>query len=137
MSLAPVISNSHLHDVDVLILPDIHALIPYPARRHPHTDAVATASDDWLVSLAKYTPAQERNLRAVNSGLLIGRGFADSGPEQLRVISDYVHFLFHVDDWSDEQDGENTQNAATIIMNTLRHPTTYSSDTILGKLAKE
>lgn len=134
--MAPTSSEPFLSGLDDSTLSDILAMIPYPARRHPDTDIVSAAANDWLLSLVDYTPAQEHEFRGLKAGFLTGRCYVDCGREQLRAITDYIDLLFYLDDWSDESAASSTQDAADIVMNILYHPTTYSSDTTIGKITK-
>ncbi len=124
--------HSTTHRATTVLLPDLISAIPYAARRNPHTDSVTDASDNWILEKADFSVLQERKFRGIKAGYLSGRSYIDCGPEELRNITDLIGLLFCVDDWSDEFDTAGTKGAVQCIMDTLYHPSTYYSSTVLG-----
>ncbi|THH02209.1 hypothetical protein EW026_g600 [Hermanssonia centrifuga] len=113
-------------------LPDLISAIPYTVHRNPHTDSTTAASNNWFLETASFSVLQERKFCGMNIGYLSGRCYVHCGSKELRNIADFLSFLFCLDDWSDEFDTAGTKGAADCIMNTLYHPSTYYSSTVLG-----
>jgi hypothetical protein len=55
---------------------------------------------------------------------------------KLRVCCDFMNWLFHLDDVSDDMDDKNTITIGDEVMTTYLHPDTYNPQTHVGKLTK-
>lgn len=55
---------------------------------------------------------------------------------KLRVCADYVNWLWHMDDISDDMDERSTVAIENEVMPVYYHPDTYNPKTDVGKLAK-
>ena len=56
---------------------------------------------------------------------------------KLRVCCDFMNWLFHLDDLSDDMDDRSTVAIESEIMTTYDHPDTYDPKTHVGKLTKK
>ncbi|OBZ72577.1 Alpha-muurolene synthase [Grifola frondosa] len=120
----------------ILRFPDFVAPVPYPLRVHRLTKSVSRESEEWLLSMAEFSPKQRSKFLSLNAGLLSGMCYIDCGYEEARVCADFMNFLFTLDDWSDEFDTTGTRGLAECVMNTLYHPSTYLSNAKASKLTK-
>ncbi|KAH9838441.1 isoprenoid synthase domain-containing protein [Rhodofomes roseus] len=116
--------------------PDLVKSIPFPLRLNPYTRFVSAESDAFIIEYAKFSEKQLTKFIGLNAGLLCGMCYAECEPEQLRVCSDFMSFLFNLDDWSDEFDTTGTKGLEEAVMNTLNHPDTYHSDSAAARTAK-
>ena len=57
--------------------------------------------------------------------------------ERLRVCCDFMNYLFHIDDLSDDMDKVGTAGIGNEVMNTLYHPYSYQPTTRLGRMTAE
>jgi hypothetical protein len=55
---------------------------------------------------------------------------------KLRVCCDFMNWLFHLDDLSDDMDDKSTDTIGNEVMTTYHHPDTYEPKTHVGKLTK-
>jgi hypothetical protein len=55
---------------------------------------------------------------------------------KLRVCADFMNWLWHIDDVSDDMDDKSTVAIENEIMTTYRHPDTHNPKTNVGKLTK-
>lgn len=55
---------------------------------------------------------------------------------QLRVCNDFLTYLFHLDNLSDDMDKSGTVTTADVVMNSLYHPGQYQPSRI-GKMTRE
>ena len=55
---------------------------------------------------------------------------------KLRVCCDFMNWLFHLDDLSDDMDDGSTVTIGSEVMTTYHHPDTYDPKTHVGKLTK-
>jgi Terpene synthase family 2, C-terminal metal binding len=57
--------------------------------------------------------------------------------DHLRVCCDFMNYLFHIDDLSDDMDNLGTVGIGNEVMNTLYHPNHYQPTTRLGRMTAE
>ncbi|KAG7094685.1 Sesquiterpene synthase Agr1, variant 2 [Marasmius oreades] len=55
---------------------------------------------------------------------------------QLRVCNDFLTYLFHLDNLSDDMDNQGTTNTGDVVMNALYHPGKYTSPRV-GKMTRD
>jgi len=55
---------------------------------------------------------------------------------KLRTCCDFLNWLFHLDDLSDDMDAKNTDAIGDEVMTTCRQPNAYDPKSNVGKLAK-
>ena len=93
-------------------------------------------SEEWLLSMANFSEKQTKKFLTLNAGLLSGMCYIDCTFDELRVCTDFMNFLFTLDDWTDEFDTKGTRGLAECVMNTLYYPHSYHSDTAAHRLTK-
>ncbi|KZT04738.1 terpenoid synthase [Laetiporus sulphureus 93-53] len=117
-------------------LPDLMKSIPFPIRLNPYTRFVSADSDASILESSNLKKEQRSKFIGLNSGLLCGMCYSECGFEELRACTDFMSFLFNLDDWSDEFDTEGTKGLEEAVMNTLRYPETFRSDTVAARVTK-
>ena len=60
-----------------------------------------------------------------------------AGFDRLRVCCDFMNYLFHLDDLSDDMTHLGTRSVADDVMNTLYSPNAYESSTRVSTLTRE
>ena len=79
------------------ILPDLVSHCHFPLIYHPNGDAIAHESVTWLDgSCPDLTPKQRRALRGLQAGELTAYCYPTCSSERLRVVSDFMNYLFHL-----------------------------------------
>jgi hypothetical protein len=79
------------------ILPDLFSHCPFPLVYHPNGDAVAQESVDWLdSSCPELSVKQRKALRGLKAGQLTAYCYHTAPRDRLRVISDFLSYLFHL-----------------------------------------
>ena len=121
---------------EIIRFPDLVKSIPFPIRLNPYTRFASAESDAFIIEYGKFSEKQLNKFIGLNAGLLCGMCYAECEPEQLRVCTDFMSFLFNLDDWSDEFDTAGTKGLEEAVMNTLWHPETYHSDAVAARTAK-
>ncbi|PIL35634.1 terpene synthase [Ganoderma sinense ZZ0214-1] len=137
MAVTPASANTQDSTKEIILnFPDFISPIPYPLRCHPQEREVSRESEEWLLSMANFSEQQRAKFLTLNAGLLSGWCYIDCTFDELRVCTDFMNFLFTLDDWTDEFDTTGTRGLAECVMNTLYFPETYSSDTAAYRLTK-
>ncbi|THU75673.1 hypothetical protein K435DRAFT_557463, partial [Dendrothele bispora CBS 962.96] len=68
--------------------------------------------------------------------VLIAMCYPDAAYPQLRVCNDFLTYLFHLDDLSDDMDDRSTSAMADVVSNALYHPS-HRNPTRIGKMTKD
>ncbi|KAF7363995.1 Terpene cyclase [Mycena sanguinolenta] len=85
-------------------------------------------------SRAPSSPEKQRKaLRGLKAGELTGYCYPTTSPERLRVISDFLTYLFHLDNVSDGMMTRDTEVLADSVMNALWLPNAYRPTSGAGK----
>jgi hypothetical protein len=79
------------------ILPDLVSHCPYSLIYNPDGDVVAQESVEWLdTSCSELSPKQRKALRGLKAGELTAYCYYTAPAYRLRVISDFLNYLFHL-----------------------------------------
>ncbi|KAI0306699.1 isoprenoid synthase domain-containing protein [Multifurca ochricompacta] len=108
------------------VLPDLVSHCPFSLTYHHDGDAVAAESLKWILS---YVPHFSQNKVTAMCGLKAGELTAycynNCTSERLRVVSDFMNYLFHLDDVSDGFLARDAAGLADWVMNAFEWPDTY------------
>ncbi|KAI0833420.1 terpenoid synthase [Trametes gibbosa] len=118
------------------LLPDLVSHCLYPQRINQYAPTVARASESWLLAQANFSREHKEAFLGLHAGELTAACYPDADPDKLRVASDFMNFLFTLDDWSDEFDAEDTCGLAECVMGALDDPVGFETSKAAGKLAK-
>ncbi|KAJ7889558.1 hypothetical protein B0H14DRAFT_3429562 [Mycena olivaceomarginata] len=64
------------------------------------------------------------SLALLKCGTLSAMCYPDAGCPQLRVCTDFLTYLFHLDNLSDDMDDRSTKTTTDVMLNALYHPHT-------------
>jgi hypothetical protein len=120
----------------LITLPDLVSHCTFPQRLNAFCEPVAAQSEAWMIEGAHFSDKRRRRFQGLKAGLLTAMCYPDCGEEELRVVSDFMNYLFNLDDWTDEFDVDSTKRMADCVMNVLYHPEMHTADSIPGKMAK-
>ncbi|KAF7331252.1 Terpene cyclase [Mycena kentingensis (nom. inval.)] len=111
-------------------LPDLVSHCTYPLLYNPAGDAIAAQSVAWLdYNCPTLSSKQRRALRGLKAGELTAHCYHTAAPERLRVVSDFMNYLFHLDNISDGMMTRDTEVLADAVMNALEFPASYRPTT--------
>ena len=135
---------------DHFILPDLVSHCDFPLAYHPHGDDVAAESVRWLdEGCPELSPKARKALYGLQAGELTAYCYPFCSTERLRVVSDFMNYLFHLDNISDGMMHTGTEELADTVMNALWFPDRYmpttecaggaqpAEEASAGKLARE
>ena len=134
---------------DHFVLPDLVSHCNFPLAYHPHGDEVATESVRWLdEGCPELSPRGRKALYGLQAGELTAYCYPYCSTERLRVVSDFMNYLFHLDNISDGMMRKGTEELADCVMNALWFPDRYmptacdgkeqpADEASAGKLARE
>ena len=79
------------------VLPDLVSHCKFELNYHPKGDKIAQQSVNWLDSnCPDLNPKQRKALRGLQAGELTAFCYNTCLPERLRVVSDFMNYLFHL-----------------------------------------
>ncbi|KIM48679.1 hypothetical protein M413DRAFT_83524 [Hebeloma cylindrosporum] len=116
------------------ILPDLVSHCSFSLSYHVDGDEIAQRSVDWLNSRCPdLNPKQRHALRGLQAGELTAYCYHTATPERLRVVSDFMNYLFHLDNISDGMMTRETDLLADVVMNALWYSEKYMPTKVPGK----
>ena len=118
------------------ILPDLVSHCSYPLLLNQHCEVVARASEEWLLQEANFSEARRTIFYGLKAGELTAACYPHADAFHLQVASDFMGYLFTLDDWSDQFNARDTHGLADNVMSALHDPSGFQTDKAAGKLAK-
>jgi alpha-muurolene/germacrene-A/gamma-muurolene synthase len=129
------------------VLPDLVSYCPLSPTFHDDGDAVSAESLSWILSGSPhFTERKVAAMRGLQSGALTAYCYNDCPSDRLRLICDFLKFLFHLDDVSDGYLARDAEGLANIVMNAFEWPDSFRplpgqpdgvQENNAGKLARE
>jgi hypothetical protein len=119
-----------------VVIPNLALSCGLILRFNRHGKRVGNASNSWLFRGSKMNKTTRDEFNGLKCGLLASACYPDAAYPQLLVACDFMNYLFHLDDLSDDMDTLGTTSTADMIMNTLHHPFTFCTTSRLGKLVR-
>jgi alpha-muurolene/germacrene-A/gamma-muurolene/(+)-delta-cadinol synthase len=117
-------AESFLSTSTTIRLPNIHT--PFPLVYHKNGDAIAAASDHWFENGCRsFTEDKRRRLYGLKAGQLTAYCYHNTDDHRLRVVCDFMNFLFHLDDISDDLKATETVALSDVVMNAFASPHSY------------
>ena len=124
-------------DPDHFILPDLVGHCNFPLAFHPHGYPVAAESVLWLdAGCPELSPKARKALFGLQAGELTAFCYPYCSPDRLRVVSDFMNYLFHLDNICDEMDDRKTVSTAGEVIGALRDPHGFHASSAVGRLTQ-
>lgn len=120
-----------------VILPDLVSHCNFPLRCNPYNEQAGTECQTWFFQNGNLDEQQQKAFIGLHAGLLTSWCYPNAPYNQLRVCCDFMNWLFHLDNISDEMNDRGTVCTSTDIMNTLYHPQSYNPTTRVGRMTRE
>lgn len=112
--------------VATFMLPDLVGLCKFPLRYHPLGDEVAQESAEWLDIRCPGLDLRQRDaVYGLKGGVLAAYSYTTGPRDRLRVIADYINYLFHLDNISDPMLIREADTLGNVVMNALWFPDSY------------
>ncbi|KIJ08221.1 hypothetical protein PAXINDRAFT_18633 [Paxillus involutus ATCC 200175] len=129
----PPVSPAYPSPPTKVVLPDLISYCPFDPHISRHHKLVSIESKRWLFNgIPHHNEQFRRETHGLKCGRFAARCYPNASYPQLRVCSDFLHWLFHIDDLSDDIDSHSIRNVSNVVMNSLYHPHTYRSSARLN-----
>ncbi|EPT00598.1 hypothetical protein FOMPIDRAFT_1023716 [Fomitopsis schrenkii] len=120
-----------------IIIPDLVSHCTIPVRCNRNWRLASVESKQWLFRGGDLTQKKRDAFHGLKAGYLTSMCYPLAGYPQLRVCCDFMNYLFHLDNLSDEMDDRGTLGTAIKVMDPLYHPEASRPTTRVGKLTKD
>ncbi len=115
-----------VHEPSFFVLPDLVNHCPFSPTYHDDGDAIAADSLEWIVSQSPhFTQKQVTAMRGLQAGELTAYCYNNCASDHLRVVSDFMYYLFHLDDISDGHLARDAEGLGNCVMNAFEWPDDY------------
>lgn len=119
------------------LLPDLVSHCTFDIRVSRHRKQITTATKQWLFKDGNLLGRKREAYHGLKCGLLSSMCYPKAAAPQLRVCNDFLTYLFHLDNLSDDMDNRGTITTADVVLNSLYHPDTYQTPARVGKMTRE
>ena len=106
------------------VLPDfLFHYCPFPLTFYDGSDAVVAESLNWILSYSShFTQRKVAAVQGLKAGVLAAYCYNNCTSGRLRVVSDFLNYLFHLDDVSDGYLARDAEGLANLVMNAFEWP---------------
>ncbi|TFK19578.1 terpenoid synthase [Coprinopsis marcescibilis] len=119
------------------ILPDLVSHCNFKLRISRHRKRITGETKRWLFKGDNLVGKARTKYHGLKAGLLTAMCYPDAAYTQLRLCNDFLTYLFHLDNLSDDMDTTGTSTTANVVLNSLYHPYTYHSPARVGKMTRD
>ena len=120
-----------------IIIPDLVSHCDYPLRCNRHRKQATKECKQWLFRGGNLSERKRNAFHGLKAGLLTSMCYPNAAYPQLRVCCDFMNWLFHLDNISDDMNDRGTSNTGIDIMNTLWCPETHNPASRVAKMTRE
>lgn len=119
----------------VLNLPDLVGLCPFPYSSNPHCEQAGAESAAWIERYNVFRDRKRAFFMQTCSELLVSRAYPYADFEGARTCCDFVNFLFVLDEISDDQDGAGARQTGDTFLKAMSDEPCDGS--LLSRITKE
>lgn len=123
--------------VTKIMLPDLVSHCKFDKSVNRYRKQITSETQRWLYNGYNLNVKARDSFHGLQVGLLSAMCYPDAGCPQLRVVNDFLTYLFHLDNLSDDMDNRGTSATADVVLNSLYHPYTDRSPARLGRMTRE
>ena len=136
-TFAASINHLSFKPLTQIVIPDLVSVLTFDTKVNRHHEQAAAESEEWLFRGYDLDQKKRQAIHGIQAALLSSMCYPDVGYPQLRVCCDFMTYLFHLDDLSDDMENRETRAIADEVLNSLYHPFSYHSSARVGKMARE
>lgn len=120
-----------------IVIPDLVSHCTFPLRNNRHRKQATVECKRWLFRGGNLSQKKRDAFHGLKAGLLTAMCYPNAAFPQLRVCCDFMNWLFHLDNISDDMNDRGTTSTGLDIMNTLWLPGDYRPATRVGRMTQE
>jgi len=119
------------------VLPELFTRCVYPRRTNSGCADAARASEQWLLTGAKFSDSKREEFFGLKAGELAASCFPQAHPYRLRVCCDVINYLFNLVHWTGEFRSSDLFPMADCVLDAMVDPRGYKTEKVAGTMAKE
>ncbi|KAF9010031.1 isoprenoid synthase domain-containing protein [Cyathus striatus] len=119
-----------------ILLPDLVSHCTFKLRGNRHRKLITSETKKWLFKGDNLLGKRRDAYHGLKCGLLTSMCYPDAAYPQLRVCNDFLTYLFHLDNLSDDMDNFGTSTTADVVLNSLYHPYIFHPARV-GKMTRD
>ncbi|KAL4066991.1 isoprenoid synthase domain-containing protein [Scleroderma yunnanense] len=120
-----------------IIIPDLVSHCTFNLRKSRYHKMLSIETKQWLFRGDSLDERARRAFYGLKAGQLTAMCYPKAGYPQLRVTCDFITWLFHLDNLSDDMDDRSITEVANVVMNSLHHPYTFRSNARLSRMTRD
>ena len=120
-----------------IVIPDLVSHCTFNLRKSRYHKMLSIETKRWLFRGDSLDERAQRAFHGLKAGQLTAMCYPNAGYPQMRVSSDFLNWLFHLDNLSDDMDNRSITEVANVVMNSLHHPYTFRSNARLSRMTRE
>ncbi|KIM55373.1 hypothetical protein SCLCIDRAFT_134791 [Scleroderma citrinum Foug A] len=120
-----------------IVIPDLLSHCTFNLRKSRYHKMLSIETKRWLFRGDSLDERAQRAFHGLKAGQLAAMCYPNAGYPQLRVSSDFLNWLFHLDNLSDDMDNRSITEVANVVMNSLHHPYTFRSNARLSGMTRD
>ncbi|TFK38101.1 isoprenoid synthase domain-containing protein [Crucibulum laeve] len=120
-----------------IVLPDLVSHCTFDLGINRHRKQITTETKKWLFKGDNLVGKKRDAYHGLKCGLLTSMCYPTAGCPQLRVCNDFLTYLFHLDNLSDDMDNRGTRTTADVVLNSLYHPHARHAPARVGKMTRD
>ncbi|KAJ6569008.1 isoprenoid synthase domain-containing protein [Mycena capillaripes] len=125
---------SHL----LLTLPDLLSHCPFSHRKNRYRRLASARTKQWFFNGdTTLHHKQWESFKGLNPALLAAVCYPEAGYPQLQLCSDFMLYLFFLDNLSDELDKGDTTTVANLVLSCFYNPYTFPSNSRIAVMSKD
>ena len=121
----------------IVTIPDFFAHCDFPLHYNEYEPQASAESEEWLLRGGNLNVKRTLAFRGLQAGKLVAMCYARAPFEQMRVTCDFINWLFHMDDISDDMTDRTTVRTAVDVMSALDQTDTEGFTSRVAKMAGE
>ncbi|THH00478.1 hypothetical protein EW026_g2048 [Hermanssonia centrifuga] len=118
-------------------IPDLVSHCDFPLKNNRHRKQATVECKQWLFRGGNLSQKKRDAFHGLKAGLLTAMCYPQAAYPQLRVCCDFMNWLFHLDNISDDMNDRGTSKTGVDIMNVLWCPDTHVPTTRVGKMTRD
>ncbi|KAH9926842.1 isoprenoid synthase domain-containing protein [Amylocystis lapponica] len=120
-----------------ILIPDLVSHCTLPIKCSRHWKQASAESKKWLFKGDNLSQKKRDAFHGLKAGYLTSMCYPDSGFPQLRVCCDFMNYLFHLDNLSDDMNDRGTLGTAVNVLDALYHPGTCRPVSRVGIMTRD
>ncbi|KZO97574.1 terpenoid synthase [Calocera viscosa TUFC12733] len=110
---------------ETITIPDLLSYCDFPLSTNTNIKQCSLATDKWMLSVSILSDERKAAVTGIEVGLLASTAYPNCDLPILRGCADFLHWLFHMDDLTDDMGMKDASQVAVIVLDVLSFPDNF------------